>query len=646
MARVFKDANGVTMPVRMEPAPAQTLPTAAEQAPRRAAADKRGQERTGLDKRGQERTGLDSGRKPIGEEEIAKAKGLMKEYFNNKRLFDVNYRNNFDVYNLLYNEQTRRQFAFDGRSFVGQAAAPRIGAQTLNVILNKHADAMDNYPEAVFLPRAKDDEETAKLLNAVVPCVLERNRYEKTYSEAWTDKLAGGADGVAVVWDAELDNGLGDIAIRRVDLLAMAWAPFVENIQDSPHLFLVNYIDVEEVKRAYPQLEAVSTEDLGLEAQTTYQAESKTKNKAAVIDWYYKTGGVMHYCKFCGNEIIFASENEGERYQKGFYHHGKYPFVVTPCFSLRDTPVGFGFIDICRSPQQQLDALRRDILKNVRVNSQTRNLINRQAITNVNDLNDLNKDFIEVDGMDLSRVVHPLESKDIAPGALSMYQDMKDEIKDTTGTNDPSNGAGAAGVTSGTAIAALQEAGGKISRDLTKSGFREFEEICYLIVEEMRQFYNPARVFRVVGEDNQPEYVAFDNEGLQPQPVEPEGVDGVFERLPVFDIKVKAQRSNPFTTAANNQMMIDMFRMGAFAPEQADAAKKMLEGMSFEGKDKLLDMIKKDSQLLQTVQQLSEQLQMANAMLAEQAAQAVTPGQGMPPTQGAPAQAPGEGAVL
>lgn len=647
MARVFKDANGVTMPVRMEPAPAQTLPTAAEQVPRRSKTGRGGLASTETDRNGTERTEPHSGRNPIGEEEIAKAKGLMKEYFENKRLFDINYRNNFDIYNLLYNEQTHQQFEFDGSGFHKKVVAERIGAQTLNVILNKHADAMDNYPEAVFLPRSRDDEETAKMLNAVVPCVLERNHYEKTYSETWTDKLVGGADCVAVVWDAELDNGLGDIAIRRMNLLDMAWAPFVDNIQESPHLFVVSYSDVEEVKKAYPKLEAVSTEDLGLETYTTFQSESKTKNKAAVVDWYYKTGGVLHFCKFCGSQVIFASENEGERYAKGFYHHGKYPFKVTPCFSLRDTPVGFGFIDICRTPQQELDALRRDILKNVRVNSQPRNLVQRQAMVNANDLSDLNKKFIEVDGMDLSRVVYPLESKDIAPGALSMYQDLKDEIKDTTGTNDPSNGAGAAGVTSGSAIAALQEAGGKISRDINKGGFREFEEICYLIVEEMRQFYNPARLFRVVGEDNQTEYVEFDNEGLQPQPIEPEGVEGVFERLPVFDIKVKAQRSSPFTTAANNQMMIDMFRMGAFAPENADAAKKMLEGMSFEGKDKLLDMVKKDSQLLDTVKQLSEQLQMANAMLAEQAAQAVPTGQGVPPIQGgAPAMTPREEAVL
>ena len=347
-----------------------------------------------------------------------------------------------------------------------------------------------------------------------------------------------------------------------------------------------------------------------------------------MIDWYYKKGGLLHLVKFVGRHILFASENAPEKYPRGFYDHGKYPFIVGALFPLRRTPVGFGFIDICRTPQDNLDNLKRDILKNIKVNSQTRNLVSRAAMVNMEDLSDINKEFVEADGMNLGQMLHPLDTKDIAPGALSMYQALVDEIKTTTGTNDASNGASAAGVTSGSAIAALQEAGGKISRDINKGGFREFEDICNMALELMRQFYNPARWFRIIGEDKKAEYVQFSNEGLLPQQVTPEGLeelDEPFERLPVFDIQVKAQRANPFTTAANNQMMIDMFNMGVFAPENADAALVMLECMSFEGKDKIVDMIKQNSQTAAAMQQMAEQLQMSQAMVAEQAAQGVTP---------------------
>ena len=622
--RVVKDENGVVMPVKTERAPAENLPTAAEQRPRE---DSTEQDRAGADS-GEEKKGS---RKPIGEEEIMKARSIMQQYFNNKKLFDERFTQNFDTYNLLYNENNgQRQYYKDSDGELHeQMIRHRIGGQTLNVILNKHADAMDNYPEPTFLPRSADDEVTAQQLNSVMPCVLDRNKFQKVYDECWTDKLVGGACCYGVSWDAQAENGLGDIRINRVNMLNIAWAPYVEDIQESPHFFCVAYDELEDLKEAYPdELKEVSTEDLGLSEFKTYQNESETKGKAAVIDWYYKKGGLLHLVKFVGRHILFASENAPEKYPHGFYDHGKYPFIVGALFPLRRTPVGFGFIDICRTPQDNLDNLKRDILKNIKVNSQTRNLVSRSAMVNMEDLSDINKEFVEADGMNLGQMLHPLDTKDIAPGALSMYQALVDEIKTTTGTNDASNGASAAGVTSGSAIAALQEAGGKISRDINKGGFREFEDICSMVLELMRQFYNPARWFRIIGEDKKAEYVQFSNEGLLPQQVTPEGLeelDEPFERLPVFDIQVKAQRANPFTTAANNQMMIDMFNMGVFAPENADAALVMLECMSFEGKDKIVDMIKQNSQTAAAMQQMAEQLQMSQAMVAEQAAQGVAP---------------------
>ncbi len=45
-------------------------------------------------------------------------------------------------------------------------------AWLFNAILNKHADAMDNYPEPVVLPRERSDEESAKTLSSILPVVL------------------------------------------------------------------------------------------------------------------------------------------------------------------------------------------------------------------------------------------------------------------------------------------------------------------------------------------------------------------------------------------------------------------------------------------------------------------------------------------
>lgn len=556
--------------------------------------------------------------KPIGKEEITKARSILNDYISNKKLYDVRYKNNYDTYNLLYTENDKPNKYKDEDGVVRDVLIPkRIGGQTLNVIMNKHADLMDNFPEAVFLPRAKDDEDTARMLNCVMPCVLERNGFLKIYSEVNTDKLVGGTGAYAVVWNSKKDNGIGDVEVCKADILSLFWEPFVEDIQDSRNLFYVRLYDLDEIKLLYPQLKDVAIDTLGLENYRTYDNKNKETGKAAVIDWYYKKNDMLHFVKFCGEEVLEATENDGEKYPQGLYNHGMYPFFLDPLFRLRDSPAGFSFVDICRSCQNNLDDLKRDILKNIKVNSQTRSLYNESSGLNVNDLNDLSKDFIAVSNVE--NATKPFETKDIAAGALSIYNALINEIKETTGTNDASNGASAAGVTSGSAIAALQEAGGKISRDINKNSYNVFTEICNCIIELMRQFYTLPRFYRITGDDNKTEYVEFDNTQLMKQQIDNTGE--VFDRLPIFDIKVKAQKASPFATAASNEMMMNLYKLGFFAPQNSDSALIALEGMTFEGKSKVEEMIKKNQTLEQTVKELYNKNQMLSAMLVNKEAQ-------------------------
>lgn len=600
---VKRDENGVIMPVR-------TLPAEAEGVHPKRKFNGESQEK-------EEETAAGSGN-AVGREEIAKARSILNDYISSKKSYDVRYKNNFDTYNLLYTENDKPVKYKDEDGVLRDVLIPkRMGGQTLNVIMNKHADMMDNFPEPVFLPRARDDEETAKTLNSVVPCVLERNGFQRVYSEVNTDKLVGGTGAYAVIWNGKKDNGIGDIEICKADILSLFWEPFVEDIQDSRNVFYVRLYDIEEIKEIYPQLEDVQSNALGLENYRTYDSKNKESGKAAVIDWYYKKNGVLHFVKFCGEQVLEATENEPEKYPQGLYNHGMYPFFLDPLFKLRDTPAGFSFVDICRSCQGNLDDLKRDILKNIKVNSQTRSIYNSNAGININDLNDLSKDFIEAQSID--NVTKPFETKDIAAGALNMYNALIDEIKETTGTNDASNGASAAGVTSGSAIAALQEAGGKISRDINKSGYNVFTEICACVIELMRQFYTLPRFYRITGEDNKPEYIEFDNTSLMKQQAGEQGE--MFDRKPIFDIKVKAQKASPFATAASNEMMMNLYKLGFFDPQNADSALIALEGMSFEGKTKVEEMIKKNQTLEQTVQELYNKNQMMSAMLASREAE-------------------------
>ena len=70
-----------------------------------------------------------------------------------------------------------------------------------------------------------------------------------------------------------------------------------------------------------------------------------------------------------------------------------------------------------------------------------------------------------------------------------------DELKETSGNSDFSQGSTQSGVTAASAIAALQEAGSKLSRDMIRSYYEGFEEETYLVIELIRQFYTEPRSF-------------------------------------------------------------------------------------------------------------------------------------------------------
>ena len=54
-------------------------------------------------------------------------------------------------------------------------------------------------------------------------------------------------------------------------------------------------------------------------------------------------------------------------------------------------------------------------------------------------------------------------------------------------------------------------------------------------------------------------------------------------RRPVFDIEVRAEKSNPYTRYSYNEMLKQLFSMGVFAPENASAAMILLDAMDFPG---------------------------------------------------------------
>lgn len=480
-----------------------------------------------------------------------------------------------------------------------------------NSCMIKHADAMDNFPEPNVLPRESSDEATAKQLTEVIPCVLELNDYEELYDRGWWDKIVKGTSVTCVSWDESMSGGLGDINISRTDILNVFWDTACADIQDSRNLFCVAMVDNKQLEEEYgDKVRDKLSSPTFTPGRYAYETTHNDAGRSAVIDWYYKRNGILHYCKFVGNIVLYASEDDERYRERGYYDHGLYPFVFDTLYPMEGSPAGFGQVDLCRDSQDYIDRLDSAILDSALINSRPKYFLNNAGGVNHDELLDPEQPVVHVNGAGaIGDSVVPFAKSELNALYVQIEQNKIMELRETSGSTAAAQGGAAAGVTAYSAIAAMQEAASKPSRDLIRAGYRAYKQICYLMIELMRQFYNAPRMIRITGTGDQPEYMAFDNSGLMPQ-AQP-GVLGTefSERLPVFDIKVRPAKQTAYSRMAQNELAKELYAAGMFAPQNSDAALAVLDMMQFEGKDKVVDRVRENGTLMQMVQQMAMQLQ-------------------------------------
>ena len=541
---------------------------------------------------------------PIGAEEVARAEQILQKYKVGKAALDQR---------LVDNELWFRMGHWKNYQNPMMEGKPQPSSGWLfNSIANKHADAMDNYPAPNVLPRAPDDEQTARVLSSVLPVVLEQADYEQVYSDTWWRKLKQGTGVKGVFWDPEQRGGVGEITVRPMNLLMLYWEPGVDDIQASPNFFSLSLEDTDQLTERWPQLEGHSTSALEV-PHYLHDGGLDTNGKSVVVDWYYKKRNaegrrVLHYCKFCNGVVLYASENDPEYAGRGFYNHGQYPFVFDPLFVEEDSPAGFGYIDVMKECQTAIDRMNHAMDENVLLSSKQRYVLSDAAGVNEEELADFSRDIVHVVGRLGDDSFRPLQTTGLQGNSLSYRNSRIEELKEISGNRDMTQGGTAGGVTAASAIAALQEAGSKLSRDMLKSAYRAFAKECYLIIDLMRQFYDEERVFRIIGETGRSEFVHFSGAALRAQALPDVGGVELGTREPIFDIVVSAEKKSTFSRLSQNETAKECYQLGFFAPRNADAALAALEMMDFEGIEKVRQRVRQNGTLAQRLEQLQSQL--------------------------------------
>ena len=526
-------------------------------------------------------------------------------------------------------------------------------------IQSRYSDAMDSYPTCNFRPRQSDDKAEAMKLSAIVPVILEQNRYEDTYSDVIWYTLKNGGSVQGVFWDGSKHNGLGDVAVKKIDILSFFWEPGITDIQESQNVFTVELVANNILEQRYPQcVGKLGGQNITL-AKYLYDDKVDTSDKSVVVDWYYHTyvkgKKTLQYVKYVNDIVLYATENEITGPEKvtvdpetqipitvplgkplaetGLYDHGLYPFVPMALFPIEGSLFGYGLTDIGKNTQIQIDLLNKAIVDNALDGATPRHFVRDDGTINIAEYADKSKKFVRVEGNIGEENIRPIDHKPLDGMYVNFLKEKIDELKYVTSNQDVNNGVAPSGVTSASGIAALQESQGKNARSSNKTFHRAFRDVCYLIVEVIRQFYNIPRTFRINPDGMNEEFVPFDNSGLKLQPQKTMGEDTGL-RLPEFDIEITSEKANPYKKMEINDLAISFFNLGFFNPQMTDQALACLNMMDFNGKDEVMQKIRENGTLQEMLLMYQRMaLQFANQIdpaLGEQVAQQIL-GQGGQP---------------
>ncbi len=500
----------------------------------------------------------------ISPEFLAKALSQYEKYKNDKQALNQRVRENDYWYKARYgsllnpkNNETQPVTAF-----------------IFSAIEYKFADAVDNFPMPNVLEREPSDKKVSELLSKIVPVQLDMADFKKTYKSNWRRKLKHGTSIYGVFYKG------GDIKICPLSILNVYCDMHVNDVQDSPFLFIVNALDNEHLKMLYPMHRDKFSGNAMIES---FDGAHEMEDKTEIIDCYYKKFGKVHCMKICQNEVIAATENEN--FPNGIYSHGKYPVVFDVMYPEEDSPFGFGVIDIAKNPQTYIDRLDSAIVKNAVLSSKIRFLIKDSGSVNEEEVLDCSKDIIHVAGSIDNDSIRELNTSNMPAYVIEHRAKKIEELKEIIGNRDFQQGGTNSGVTAASAITALQETGNKLARAAIDDSYDSYKQVVIMTIELMREFFDKKKIFRIAGQGEEAEYAEFSKDMLY------KIIDNKKEPV-LFDVNIVPQKQNPFQRETNNNTIIELWKAGFFKPDTAREAIIAIEAMSFDGKDKLLKKLK------------------------------------------------------
>ena len=451
-----------------------------------------------------------------------------------------------------------------------------------STVENIAADLIDLMPEASILARTPEDENAARLTEALIRENHASNCYEREYRQLCHDLLVGGYMVQEVGYDPSLFGGFGGAFIRHADNMGILFDPLCSDIQEGRAVIKFGLRTIEWLKARFPMFEGESDGYSAKRLPHDVLLGANRHKCALLLEFWWReydedTGASrLHMAQLTGGKVVADSRRAKP---EGYFSHGKYPFIVTALYPRKGSCLGYGLVDMFKRQQQYADKLDQIVLKNALMASHNKLLVTHASGFDTDDLRDWSKEVHT--GESLNGITW-FTTPPLPAYIMQYIQLMRETIKDESGANDFSRGGIAGGITAASAIAALQEMSSKRSRMISAQMHEAYREAVRLEIEVERELnILPRTVYFTV--DGERTSGLFDSgtlkrrlPGGKMQPID-------------FSVLIKVQKQNRWSVLGQNELVLQMLSLGVLTSEQA------VELMHFEGKELVLKRAKQNA---------------------------------------------------
>ncbi len=585
-----------------------------------------------------------SGPQPLSEEERA----LVSEAYNYLHLFQSGcqdyhqrIRDNREIVRMRDPYQDLLVRRLDGEPQMLQL-------QTLKSTFNNCvADQLDNMPEASLLPERPNMASVAEDMSDVVRFVFNQNGYEELHRRRVEDYFIG-TSLTQIVWDDDMDHGKGNVAIIRWPIESFLWDPSAPDIQDARALIKVVFHPMSWYAAHYPDAAPYIGADGGdhgtLGVSEGVAMLSGDEGQSMMLEYWYrrydskKRRYTINVAYLAGGALLENNTN--------VYNHGMYPFVMEAFNYIEGKPVGDGLIDQLAPMMRYVNRYAHYMDENARMSAKNRMLVRKNANLDVKALADFDENVVTGDNID-DDAVRWFQSKPFNGIITQQMLQFQTDIKQDSGQSQWTRGETAGGVTAASAISALQEAGGKITREHTLMLNQGFKKIVEQVLWLVCQFYTERKEQMITGKDGKSREVLMSAEHLRGDDLPPEDMPpvellaqmdqmlpgagnslGLGSRIrqhaeekakrrrkrnnlapPPYTVQVQVSRRNPLRIQAQNELYIQAYTMAAQAG-QMFPLKVLFELLVVDGKDRIMPILEEVDQTTKMIQSLQQQVAM------------------------------------